>query len=67
MLVLTRKAGEEIIIDGGIRISISSIKGDRVKVAISAPPHVKVNRSEVAARIAAEEEAEDTVLEFACR
>ena len=27
MLVLTRKVGEEIVIDGGIRVTISSIKG----------------------------------------
>jgi carbon storage regulator len=64
MLVLTRRVGEEIVIDGGIRVTISSIKGDRVRVAISAPPHIKVNRAEVAARIAAEEV--DTLLETAC-
>jgi carbon storage regulator len=67
MLVLTRKVGEEIIIGGGIRITVSAIKGDRVKIAVSAPPHIQVNRAEVAARIAAEAEAEDTVLEFADR
>jgi carbon storage regulator len=65
MLVLTRKTGEEIVIGGGIRIAVSSIKGDRVKIAISAPPHITVNRAEVAARIPAD--AEDTVLEDACR
>jgi carbon storage regulator len=69
MLVLTRKTGEAIVIDGGIRVTVSAIKGDRVKIAITAPPHVKVDRSEVAARIAAEQAdaTEDTVLEFACR
>jgi carbon storage regulator len=55
MLVLTRKTGQEIVIAGDIRITVSSIGGDRVKIGISAPPHIKVDRAEVAARIAAED------------
>ena len=55
MLVLTRKTGQEIVIDGDIRITVSAIGGDRVKIGISAPAHVKIDRAEVAARIAAEE------------
>lgn len=55
MLVLTRKVGEEIVIDGHIRITISAVNGDRVKVGVAAPRDVPVNRGEVAARIAAEE------------
>jgi len=47
MLVLSRKVGEEIIIDGRIRITITSLKGDRVKVGVSAPPEVAVDRAEV--------------------
>jgi carbon storage regulator len=64
MLVLTRKTGQEIVIDGDIRITVSSIGGDRVKIGISAPPHVKIDRAEVAARIAAEEADADVL---ACR
>lgn len=67
MLVLTRKAGEQIVIGNDIRITVSAIKGDRVKLAVAAPPNVKVHRAEVAARIAAAEGADDTVLEIACR
>ncbi len=55
MLVLTRKIGQDIVIDGDIRITVSAIGADRVKIGISAPSHVKVDRAEVAARIAAEE------------
>jgi carbon storage regulator len=55
MLVLTRKTGQEIVIDGDIRITVTSIGDGRVKLGISAPSHVKVDRAEVAARIAAEE------------
>jgi carbon storage regulator len=55
MLILTRKVGEEIIIDGHIRITITAVNGDRVKVGVTAPRDVPVNRGEVAARIAAGE------------
>ena len=61
MLVLTRKAGQEIVIDGEIRVTVTSIGDGRVKIGITAPAHVKVDRAEVAARIAAEE-ADSTVL-----
>jgi carbon storage regulator len=61
MLVLTRKTGQEIVIDGEIHITVSSIGDGRVKIGISAPPHIKVDRAEVAARIAAED-AEASVL-----
>ncbi len=62
MLVLTRKKGEEIIISGDIRITVVSVGDGRVKIGISAPPHIRVDRSEVAARIDGEE---DTVVELA--
>jgi carbon storage regulator len=47
MLVLSRKIGEEIIIDGRIRVVITSIKGDKIRVGITAPPDVRVDRAEV--------------------
>lgn len=47
MLVLSRRVGEEIVIDGRIRVTISSIKGDRVRIGIEAPPDVPVHRLEV--------------------
>ncbi|OWK42317.1 carbon storage regulator [Fimbriiglobus ruber] len=58
MLVLTRKVGEEIIIGNGIRVQITAVKGDRVKVGIVAPPHIRVDRAEVAERIREFAEAE---------
>lgn len=47
MLVLSRKVGEEIIIDGRIRITIAAVKGDRVRVGVTAPPEVLVDRAEI--------------------
>jgi carbon storage regulator len=51
MLVLTRKNGQEIVINGDIRITIVAVKGDRVRVGITAPPEVRVDRSEIHDRI----------------
>lgn len=47
MLVLTRKEGEGIRIDGGILISILEIKKESIVIGIDAPREVKVLRSEV--------------------
>lgn len=50
MLVLTRRQNETLIIDGEIRIRILSVHGERVRLGIEAPPHVRVDREEVHAR-----------------
>lgn len=51
MLVLTRKAGQDIVIDGRIHVTIVAVKGDRVRVGIKAPPEVRVDREEVHLRV----------------
>ncbi len=51
MLVLSRKVGETIIIDGKIKITVSSIRGKQVKLVIDAPPDIIVHREEVYERI----------------
>lgn len=47
MLVLTRRIGEQIVIDGVIFVTLVSIRGDKARLGISAPPSVSVDRSEV--------------------
>lgn len=47
MLVLSRKEEQSIIIGENIEIKILSIKGDTVKIGISAPPELKIYRKEV--------------------
>jgi carbon storage regulator len=47
VLILSRKTGEQTLIDGEIRITIVAIKGDRVKIGVTAPPEVRVDRVEV--------------------
>ena len=53
MLVLTRKSGQDIVIDGGIRFTVLAVTGDRVRVGVTAPPGVRVDREEPSRRIAA--------------
>lgn len=47
MLVLRRKVGESIILDGVINISVLAVEGERVKIGISAPPDVTIVREEL--------------------
>jgi carbon storage regulator len=51
MLVLTRKAGEGIIIGDDIRITVIELKGGGVRIGIDAPRTTKVHRQEVFDRI----------------
>lgn len=47
MLALSRKKGESIIINNDIEFTVLEIKGDQVKLGISAPKSVPVYRKEV--------------------
>ncbi|MBD5095358.1 MAG: carbon storage regulator [Subdoligranulum sp.] len=51
MLILTRKSGESIIIDGKIdgkiEIKITGISDEKIKIGIDAPAEMKVYRKEL--------------------
>jgi carbon storage regulator len=47
MLVLTRKLGETIVVNDNIRITVLEVKGQSVRLGISAPPDVPVDRLEI--------------------
>ncbi len=47
MLVLSRRSGESIIIDGKIEVKIITLKGGTVKVGIEAPREIPVHRKEI--------------------
>lgn len=47
MLILSRKSGESIVIDGRIKLTIVRVEGEAVKVGIEAPSQVPVHRQEV--------------------
>ena len=47
MLALTRKTGDAIMINNNIEITILEVRGDQVKIGISAPKEVSIYRKEV--------------------
>jgi carbon storage regulator len=47
MLILSRKPGESIVIDGRIKVTIVRLEGEAVKIGIEAPAQVPVHRQEV--------------------
>jgi carbon storage regulator len=55
MLVLTRRQGESIIIGEGIKLTVVSVGPGRVKIGITAPPDVRINREEIHSRIQQEQ------------
>lgn len=57
MLILQRKIGESLVIDKDITISVVSIDGTRVRLAISAPEHIQILRSELVKAAAANQES----------
>jgi carbon storage regulator len=47
MLVITRKLGETIVIDGNIRVTVVSHQGGKIRLGIEAPEYISVDRQEV--------------------
>jgi carbon storage regulator len=54
VLILSRKNGESLILDGGIRVTVLACDGRTVRLGIDAPPEVRVVRAELAESIAEE-------------
>jgi len=59
MLVLSRQKDESIIIGDDIEITIVDVRGDKVRLGITAPREVSVHRREVYDAIHKEKEALD--------
>ena len=51
MLALSRKKNEALVINNNIEITVLEIKGEQVKLGISAPKEVPVYRKEVYVQI----------------
>ncbi len=47
MLVLSRRPGEELIIDGNIRVKVVEVKGNRIRLGIVAPDGMPIDRQEI--------------------
>ena len=56
MLALTRKKGESLVINNNIEVTVLEIRGDQVKIGISAPKEVPIYRKEVYLQIQEENE-----------
>ncbi len=57
MLALTRKKGESLVINNNIEISILEVRGDQIKIGITAPKDVPIYRKEVYKQIQEENKA----------
>jgi carbon storage regulator len=55
MLVLSRKAGESLVIADDVEVTILSVDGQKVRVGVQAPTSVPVHRKEIYLEIRSQE------------
>lgn len=69
MLALSRKVNESIIIGNDIEITVLEVKGDQIKIGISAPKSVPIYRKEIYLQIqeSNKEAAQTTVTDDALK
>ena len=58
MLILTRRVGETLMIGDSVTVTVLGVKGNQVRVGVSAPKDVAVHREEIYERIQKEQEVE---------
>ena len=51
MLVITRKAGEAVILNDNIEVVVVSVDGNQIRLGFNAPASIPVHRKEVYERI----------------
>ena len=60
MLILTRRAGETVMIGSDVSITVLGVKGNQVRIGINAPRDVAVHREEIFERIKNEKAAAES-------
>ncbi len=56
MLILTRRVGETLVIGDNVTVTVLGVKGNQVRIGVSAPRDVAVHREEIYERIKRERE-----------
>lgn len=50
MLILARKIGQSIVIAGETEVTVVEVRGDQVRLGITAPRHIAIHRKELLTR-----------------
>jgi len=58
MLILGRKVGESLMIGDDIVVTVQDVRGNQVKIGVSAPREVEVHREEIYQKIQDEKNAQ---------
>ncbi|HCD9500596.1 TPA: carbon storage regulator [Legionella pneumophila] len=66
MLVLTRKAGQQILIGKGlIQMKVLKVDDDVISIGIKAPQHIDIDREEIYLKKLQQEQAESSMQKVA--